>query len=359
MVRETGANLQQNQQQAKPFAYTGAKRAVDTVFRHLNNLGLDKIATQVRHEVGEARDADTFTKSPEDAILAQDAKHLDKAKDIKKNNQLAAQKLEKALNELSPVSFKFAFSVLMYRFPEVFDKYINASQKQQQASQSDPHEAANKKASIVARSQDLGPVAQQLIKAKLDEDDNEVDSSDQLTSSQRSELEAILGFFPGDGERVDTAALVKYYKDHHQELPKDIRNFFNKDLQKAIVAASEAKNSFENASNKPDFTQIPDDYMGKPGERAWLNKLTVASKAVGEYYNYTVDEALETFNPQPWQPEFEVSYPLVALVRGFRPGFEGSDARYLMTPTQGFVNQALSQDVPSPRFMTLEGSQHA
>ncbi len=53
MVRETGANLQQQQQgqtSPKQFAYTGAKRAVDTVFRHLNNLGLDKIATQVRRK---------------------------------------------------------------------------------------------------------------------------------------------------------------------------------------------------------------------------------------------------------------------------------------------------------------------
>ena len=152
MVRETGANLQQGQQQGKQFAYTGAKRAVDTVFRHLSNLGLDKVATQLRQEAGEARDADTFTKNPEEAILAQDAKHLDKAKDIKKNNQLAAQKLEKALNDLSPVSFKFAFSVLMFRYPEVFDKYINASQQQQQqAAEADPHQAANKKDSIVAR----------------------------------------------------------------------------------------------------------------------------------------------------------------------------------------------------------------
>ncbi|MDA0771760.1 MAG: hypothetical protein O3C63_02335 [Cyanobacteria bacterium] len=358
MLGETQGNLQQNaapQPPAKDFAFTGAKRAVNSVFKHLKNLNLDQLATQIRHEVGDARDADSFTKNPEKLVEANDTKHLDKAKDIKKNNELAAQKLEQALNSLSPVTFKFAFSVLMNRFPEVFDKYVSASQRQQQNQQAGDAKSNFKKASIIARSQDLGPVAQNLIKNKLEEDDKKTET-DQMTASEKSELEAILAFFPGDGAKIDIAALVTYYKDHHQELPKDIRNFFNKNLQKAITSASEAKNSFENASNQPDFEKLPNEYVGKPGERAWLNKLVTASDKVGEYYNYTVDEAMETFNPQPWQPEFEVSYPLVTLVRGYRPGFEASDAKYFMTPTQGFVNQALSQQVTSPRFMTLEGA---
>ena len=114
--------------------------------------------------------------------------------------------------------------------------------------------------------------------------------------------------------------------------------------------------SYENVHNNPDLTKLPNDYSGKPGERAWLNKLLTASKGVGDYYNYTVDEAIATFNPQPWQPQFEVSYPLVTLVRGFRPGFEGASAKYMMTPTQGYVNQALTQSITSPRFIMLEGA---
>lgn len=357
MVGETQANIQQQaapQPPASQFAFTGAKRAVSRVFDHLQNL--DQFLNEIRHEVGGARDSDTFTKYPEELAKTPEDKHLDKAKDIKRNNEHAAQKLEQALNSLSPVSFKFAFSVMLSRFPEIFDQYLSASKaKQQQEGALAEAKTSYKEASLLARARDLGPVAQNLIKNKLEEDDKKVET-ERMTSTERSELEAMLAFFPEDGQNVNTGALVEYYKNHHQELPKDIRNLFNKDLQSAIASASKAKNAFENASNLPDFTRLPQDYVGKPGERAWLNKLVAAADKVGEYYNYTVDEAMATFNPQPWQPEFEVSYPLVTLVRGFRPGFEGNDARYLMTPTQGFVNQALSQNVTSPRFMTLEGA---
>ncbi len=340
---------------ANQFEFTAAKRAVSTVFGHLENL--DAFIQQLKVKSGDARDpvGDSFIKYDDKlAALSQDD-HVSKTKEIKHINQQSQEKFEKALNELTPISSKFAFNVLMYKFPELFDKYTDTAKQQgQQGSEADA-KSDSRKATIIARSQDLGPVAQNLIKSKLADDDKKAES-DRMSPDDKKELEEMLAFFPGDGQKVDTPALVQYYKNHHGELPKDIRNIFDKELQKTIAKASEAKNSYENVNNNPDLSRLPDDYTGQPGERAWLNKLLSASQGVGEYYNYTVDEALATFNPQPWQPQFEVSYPLVTLVRGFRPGFEGANAKYMMTPTQGYVNQALTQDIPSPRFIMLEGA---
>ncbi len=335
------------------FEFTAAKRAVSTVFGHLENL--DVFVQQLKVKSGEARDGDDFIKYDDKMAALTKDDHVSKTKEIKQINQLSQQKLEKALNELTPVSSKFAFNVLMYKFPEIFDKYTDTAKQQGQKGIEADAKSDSRKATIIARSQDLGPVAQNLIKSKLAENDKKAES-DRMSADDKKEMEEMLAFFPGDGQKADTGALVQYYKNHHGELPKDIRNIFDKELQRTIAKASEAKNSYENVHNNPDLSRMPDEYVGKPGERAWLNKLMTASKGVGEYYNYTVDEAMSTFNPQPWQPQFEISYPLVTLVRGFRPGFEGASAKYMMTPTQGYVNQALTQDIPSPRFIMLEGA---
>ncbi len=333
------------------FEFTSAKRAVTTVFDHLEDL--NPFIKELRTKAGDARDKDNFIKYDEKlATLTQDD-HIDKAKEIKRSNAMAQEKLEKSLNELTPVSYKFAFNVLMYKFPELFAKYTNTGK--QQSAQDGSTQGDTRKANVIAHT-GLASIAANKIKDTLAENDKKSDA-ERMSPEDKKELESILAFFPGDGEKIDTAALVEYYKNNHAELPKDIRNIFDKDLQRAIAKANEAKNQYENTINHPKLGGLPDSYEGKPGERAWLNKLLTASKDVGQYYNYTVDEALSTFNPQPWQPEFEISYPLVTLVRGFRPGFEGAGAKYLMTPTQGYVNQALTQDIPSPRFILLEGAE--
>lgn len=338
-----------------PFAFTSAKRAVSQVFTHLKNLG--ELATESRQKTAEARE-DKFINH--DALNETSQKDLDeanfdKSKSIKRSHEQAAQKLEKALNALTPASFQFAFNVVLYKHPELFDKYLQTG-AQTQDSGKNQADAEFRKATVIARSQDLGPVVTTMIKDKLAENDKKP-ASKRISQEEQDDLEALLSFFPGDGEQVDTAALVEYYKNNHAELPKDIRNLFDKNLQKTIAEASKAKDVYENRVNNPDLNKLPEEYTGAPGERAWLNKLLTASSGVGEFYNYTVDEAMETFNPQPWQPNFAISYPIVSLVRGARPGFDGADAKYLMTPTQGYVNQALTSDVPSPRFMVLEGAE--
>ena len=353
------ASSQANTQASTPvnnsqhFEFTAAKRAVSTVFGHLENL--DAFIQQLKVKSGEARDEDGFIKYDEKMSALTQDDHVNKTKEIKQINQLSQQKLEKALNDLTPVSSKFAFNVLMYKVPEIFNKYTSSAKEQGQNASEADSKSDFRKATIIARSQDLGPIAQNLIKSKLQEDDKKAES-DRMSPEDKKELGEMLAFFPGDGQRVDTTALVQYYKNHHGELPKDIRNIFDKELQTTLAKASEAKNSYENVHNNPDLSRLPETYVGQPGERAWLNKLLTASKGVGDYYNYTVDEAIATFNPQPWQPQFEVSYPLVTLVRGFRPGFEGASAKYMMTPTQGYVNQALTQNITSPRFIMLEGA---
>lgn len=337
-----------------PFAFTSAKRAVSQVFTHLKNLG--ELANESRHKTGEAREDKFINHDILNEINQKelDEATLDQSKNIKRSHEQAAQKLEKALNALTPVSFQFAFNVVLFKHPELFDKYLQTGTQVQDSSKNQA-DSEFRKATVIARSQDLGPIVTTMIKDKLTENEKKP-SSQRISQEEQDDLEALLSFFSADGEQVNTAALVEYYKNNHAELPKDIRNLFDKNLQKVIAEASKAKDSYENKVNNPDLSKLPEEYTGAPGERAWLNKLLTASSGIGEFYNYTVDEAMETFNPQPWQPNFAISYPIVSLVRGARPGFDGADAKYLMTPTQGYVNQALTAEVPSPRFMLLEGA---
>ena len=91
------------------FEFTSAKRAVTTVFGHLENL--DAFIQELKVKSGEARDEDGFTKYDEKfAALSQDD-HVSRTKEIGNLNRQSQEKLEKALNDLTPVSSKFAFNV--------------------------------------------------------------------------------------------------------------------------------------------------------------------------------------------------------------------------------------------------------